>query len=164
VDGWRKALVAGAFAYTLLYASTVDVLMIRDSRYAVERWLYAHVGPEQLVGTAFPDTVTPRFRDFKSKDIGNIEDLQQYVPAYYVLNADYARAVPKDTPLGRFVTQLQQQTLGYRLVLRERTPAPWPWLPGAHHDLVGPRLETFSLSTLRSVNPTIEVYARVPPE
>ena len=33
---WGRAALAGAFAYTLLYAGTVDVLMMRDSRYDVE--------------------------------------------------------------------------------------------------------------------------------
>ena len=32
-------VLAAAFVYTFLYSSTVDVLMLRDSRYSVERWL-----------------------------------------------------------------------------------------------------------------------------
>ena len=44
---WTTAAVGAAFAYTLLYAGTVDVLMIDDSRYAAERWMRAHVGPQR---------------------------------------------------------------------------------------------------------------------
>ena len=39
-----------AFTYTLLYAATVDVLMIGDSRYEAERWMGAHVARNSLPG------------------------------------------------------------------------------------------------------------------
>jgi hypothetical protein len=159
---WRMALVAGVFAYTLLYGATVDVLMLRDSRYAVEQWLRARVGDDQLVGTVFPSVVLPRLGEFASEDIGTIDRLRQRAPAYFILNADYARAVPRDTLVGELVSGLQHQTLGYRLVFRYRAPPPWPWLPGGHPDLVGPRLAIPALSFLGSINPTIEVYAREP--
>jgi hypothetical protein len=38
---WATAAVGAAFGYTLLYAATVDVLMVGDSRYAAERWMRA---------------------------------------------------------------------------------------------------------------------------
>jgi hypothetical protein len=158
---WRVALVAGVFAYTLLYGATVDVLMLRDSRYAVEQWLRARAG-DQLVGTVFPKVVLPSLGDFQSEDIGTIDGLRRRAPAYFILNADYARAVPPDTPIGQLVTGLQHHTLGYRLAFRYRAAPPWPWLPAGHPDLVGPRLEIPALSFLRSINPTIEVYAREP--
>ncbi|HWF83715.1 MAG TPA: PA14 domain-containing protein [Vicinamibacterales bacterium] len=161
LQGWRVALVTGAFAYTLLYATTVDVLMVRDSRRTTEAWLRARVSPTDLVGTVFPPTVLPRLDEFDTEDLGSIHDLQEAKPAYYVLNADYARAIPVDTGLGQVIQGLQRQTLGYRLVFRCRTASPWPWLPAAHPDLVGARLETQSLSTLRAINPTMEIYERV---
>jgi hypothetical protein len=160
---WRIALVAAVFAYTALYAATVDVLMIRDARYTVEQWLQTHVGPDRLVGTMFSPYVLPRLDDFHSLDIGTIDDLRQNAPAAYILNADYARAVPTDTPLGGLIAGLQHETLGYRLVFRYRSPAPWPWLPFPHHDLVGPRLETDVHSVLRDINPTFEIYSRENP-
>jgi hypothetical protein len=134
---------------------------VRDSRYATEAWLRAHVTRADLVGTVFPPTVLPRLDEFRSADLGSIDDLREAQPAYYVLNADYARAIPSETQLGHLIQGLQQQTLGYRLACRYRTPSPWPWLPGAHSDLVGARLEPQSLSTLHAINPTMEIYERV---
>jgi hypothetical protein len=156
----RVALVAAVFVYTALYASTVDVLMMRDSRYTVEQWLRVHAGPDRLIGTMFPVYVLPRLDGLQAMDIGTIDDLRREVPADYILNADYARAVPADRPLGELISGLQHETLGYRLVFRYRSPAPWPWLPAPHHDLVGPRLETEVYSVLRDINPTIEIYQR----
>jgi hypothetical protein len=155
---WRVGLVAAVFVYTALYAATVDALMIRDSRYTVEQWLRLHARADDLVGSAFPVAVIPRLGDFASVDLSTIEDLQRWAPRYFVLNADYARAVPADSPTGRMVAGLQGQTLGYRLAFRYRSPAPWSWLPWTHRDLAGPRLETPVASILRDVNPTIEVF------
>jgi fibro-slime domain-containing protein len=158
---FRAAVVVGVFAYTLLYAATVDVLMLRDSRYVAERWLRAHAGPDRLVGTVFLRIVLPRLDGLQSADIGTIDDLRREAPAYFVLNADYARAVRAATPLGRLLGGLQDQNVGYRLAFRYRSPPPWPWLPAPHRDLVGPRLETPDtpvLSFLRDINPTIEIY------
>jgi hypothetical protein len=112
------------------------------------------------VGRVFPTIVLPRLHDFQSEDIGTIERLAQRTPAYFILNADYARSVSPERPLGQLVAGLQHETLGYRLVFRYRTPPPWPWLPAGHPDLVGPRLEVPVFSALWYVNPTIEVYAR----
>jgi 4-amino-4-deoxy-L-arabinose transferase-like glycosyltransferase len=156
----RTGLVTAAFAYTVLYAATVDDLMVRDSRYTVERWLDGHVGPDEQIGTAFPVIVLPRLGRFHTIDIGTLDNLRKWAPAYYVLNADYARAVPPETPLGRLIAALQEQQAGYRLMLRYHSPSLWPWLPAPDPDLLGPRLETPSLSFLRDINPTIEVYER----
>ncbi len=160
----RVALGAGvvvaAFAYAFLYAATVDVMMLNDSRYAVERWLRAHASSQDQIGVVFPVTVLPRLGDFNSVDISTPDNLVRWRPAYFVLNADYAAAVEPDTPLGRFVQQLQREDAGYRLALRYRSPSPWPWLPSPHPDLAGPRLDAPVLSVLRFINPTMEVYAR----
>ena len=63
VRTWSLAATAGAFAYTLLYAGTVDVLMIRDSRYDAERWMSAHVGRNELVGVSGLHEYLPRIDD-----------------------------------------------------------------------------------------------------
>jgi len=157
---WRFAGVVGLFMYSLLYAGTVDVLMIGDSRYAVERWMTTHISRDELVGASGLQEYLPRLSAFRWEDISNIAELQQERPAYVVLNADYARAVPPETGWGILIAGLHDGTLGYRLVGRFRRESPWPWLPGAHPDLVGARQETVVFSTLRNINPTIEIFRR----
>jgi hypothetical protein len=153
------ALVAIVFAYTTMYSATVDALMLHDSRYDAERWLRAHAD-DRLIGRVFPLVVLPNLDGLQSIDIGTPELLRDEKPDYFVLNADYAYAVDPATPLGELVQGLQHQTLGYRLAFRDRSAPPWPWLPGGHPDLVGPRLDRLSLSFLRDINPTIEIYVR----
>ena len=157
---WRIVGVGAVFAYSVLYAATVDALMIRDSRYRVEEWMAARIADNDLVGYVFPVQYYPRLERFKSAEISTVEQLQRDRPAYYVLNADYAQAEPTGSPTGRLIAGLQGGTLGYELAFRYRQPFPWPWLPDAHRDLIGPRTEQAPTSALRHINPTFEVFKR----
>jgi hypothetical protein len=154
------AVAAVTVAYSVLYACTVDVLMLRDTRYDAENWLEAHAGRERLVATTFPDVVNPRTLNFRSVDIHTTGDLAKWDPDFFVLNTDYARAIAPHRPEAALVAGLQHETLGYRRVYSHRGGVPWPWLPGGHPDLMGPRLDTKVLSFLRDLSPTIEIYER----
>jgi len=157
---WAAAAVAAAFGYSLLYAATVDVVMARDSRYTAERWLHAHVGSGEVVATMFPLQYLPRLDGLPWIEVRSVADLKEAKPAFYVLNADYARALAPDSEPGELVAGLQRDALGYTLALRYRGPAPWAWLPWGHPDLVGPRLDLPVFTFFRNINPTIEVYRR----
>jgi hypothetical protein len=159
---WSGRTAAGcvAFAYSLLCAATVDVAMLGDSRYTVEQWLSGRVTAADVVGYVFPQQYYPRFDRFNSAEITSVNALRQAQPSYYVLNADYARAEPRDTEIGRLIAALEDETVGYTLVLRCRNPIPWWWLPGAPRDLVGDRHERPIVSVLRHINPVYEVFRR----
>lgn len=158
---WRFAAAAGVFAYTLLYAGTVDYLMMRDSRYQVERWLRERIGPGQIVGTAGQREYIPTLDGFTHTDIPDLDALARVHPAYMLYNADYGRAVARDSDWGQMIQRLEHGTAGYTLVARFRAPLPWGWLPGLHRDLTGPRRERIVFTTVRNINPTIEVYAPI---
>ena len=158
---WRVGLAAAVFAYTLLYAGAVDYLMIRDSRYRVERWLRANIGASQGVGTSGQREYIPTLDGFIHTDVPDLASLASVHPAYMLFNADYARAVPRDSDWGHLIAALQHETAGYRLVATFREPLPWGWLPGLHRDLTGPRRERVVFTTIRNINPTIEVFAPI---
>jgi hypothetical protein len=157
---WSIAAIGAVFAYTLLYSATVDVLMISDSRYTVEEWMQVHLRRTDLVGVSGLREYLPRFGDLHLEDITTVDELRQEHPEYVVLNADYARAVPQDTAWGQMIAGLQGGTLGYQRVGLFRHASPWPWLPAGHPDLIGARHETIVFSTLRNINPTIEIFQR----
>ena len=158
VSIWRTTGVAAVFAFSSLYAASVDLAMLRDSRYVMEQWLVARVTPGDLVGLVFPEPYYPRLDRFHHREIGSIEQLQQERPSFYLLNADYGRAEPPDTRTGQLIAGLQNGQLGYELVFRFRQPNPWPWLPGMPRDLVGDRKERPVSSVLRQINPWYEVF------
>lgn len=158
----RITAVAMVFAYTILYAATIDALMLRDSRYVVARWVAGHVQPGEEVAVSGPREILPTFT-MQVADVATLEQLDRVRPAYYVLSADYGRAVPLDNYWGQVIAALQNGSAGYTLVARVRCPSPWPWLPDAHPELVGPRPIApggDATSVLRDINPTIEIYAR----
>ena len=64
---WRVAGAAAVFACTVMYATLVDVVMLRDSRYAVEQWLASRVGPGELIGFVFPRAVLPQARTLQQR-------------------------------------------------------------------------------------------------
>jgi len=156
------AAVTAAFAYSMLYAATLDALMVRDSRYVVARWASNRLQPGEIVGVSGPRELEPAFT-VPYADVATREDLDRLKPAYYVLSADYARAVPLDTGWGQLIAALQNGATGYALVARVRCSSPWPWLPDAHPELVGPRAIApggDAVSVLRDIDPTLEIYAR----
>jgi hypothetical protein len=157
---WRIAAVTAVFAYSALYSGTVDDLMLADSRYEARRWFEANASPGDVIGSCFGSHYLPDFRGYRNPEICTTSDLHREAPKFFVLNADYARAVPPDTPNGDLIAGLERQTLGYRRVARFRQRSMFAWLPGAHRDLVGPRLESAVFSTLRHIDPTIDVYLR----
>jgi hypothetical protein len=160
---WRTVPTVAVFACTLMYAVTVDTMMLRDSRYTVEQWLTAHIRRDDSVGYVFPMQYYPRLDRFNHAELVSPASLAQVQPAFFVLNADYARSEPKDSEIGRMITGLHSGRLGYSLAFRYRETVPWPWLPGAPRDLVGDRTERPIVSVLRHINPEFEVYTRNQP-
>ena len=157
---WRITGAGAMFLYTMLSAASVDVAMLRDSRYTVEQWLSAHVGPGDVVGFMFPQQYYPRLDRFNLAEISSAAQLRHDRPEYYILNADYGRAAPPGSDIAQFIAALQNGQLGYSLVLRYREPVPWPWLPGMPRDIVGDREERPITSVLRHINPWYEVFKR----
>jgi hypothetical protein len=156
------AIVGAAFAYTVLYSSMVDVLMLRDSRYTAERWLDMQTltPPDDIVASNVLPAYLPRVDAYKYADVESTLDLQMAQPKFFILNVDYLRGQAPDSPVGKMITALEQHTIGYSRVLRTRraTPWPWSWVPDPHRDLAGDRLEPVFVSNLRYINPTIEIF------
>jgi len=158
---WRRAAVAGMFAYTFLYSVTVDVLMLRDSRYAAEEWLRRHVDDEAVVAASSVITYMPRLDDFNSVAIFDPAALERIKPRFYVVNADYTFTEPPESPLGQVIAMVRSGDGPYRSVFTARSSNPWRWLPWGHPDLVGGRRDPEMVSFLRNISPTIEIYERI---
>jgi hypothetical protein len=157
---WRLAGAVAIVAYTALYAATVDVLMLRDSRYTVEQWLAERTRRSDVVGERGLPRYLPRLARFRLLDLDSVDTLNGAQPRFVALNADYTRVERQDAGLKSLLGALRGEQSTYRLALRVRSPSPWPALPGGHPDLVGDREDPRVVSFLRNINPTIEVYER----
>lgn len=151
---WRsiaKAAAAAAFVYSFSLAASVDVLMVKDSRYSIERWLHAHIPRGQSIAAVGLPNYLPRLDGYAWRSIEpRLPNLEGPVkPDYVVFNTRYALRFAEGSPERRFFEEFHDIGLGYRLVLKYQTPL--GWLPlraeGAY-------------SNLALINPEIEVYER----
>ena len=86
--GWSRALhraLAGAvLLYSLVYVAEIDVLMLRDSRYTLERYFAGVVHAGESVGYVFPTLYNPRLDAFQNSEITAVEQLQWEQPRWFV--------------------------------------------------------------------------------
>jgi PA14 domain-containing protein/dolichyl-phosphate-mannose-protein mannosyltransferase len=154
----RMALVSAAFAYSAIYVVSVDYAMANDSRYAVSRWLQARARSDQVIGSFGPLEYALLADRFPWRSVGSVEDVAAIRPAFIVLNADQMPTLPP--PVQTMHASLLDGRAGYRLALTVRSAA-LP-LPGRHPDLDGPARHGPEFSDLSMINPTIEVFERLP--
>jgi 4-amino-4-deoxy-L-arabinose transferase-like glycosyltransferase len=155
-----RAATLAVLAFAAARAASVDVLLARDSRYAVEDWLRREVGPSPLVAAVGPLEYLPRFDGLHWRRLGPAASrLAQVNPEVVVVNADYARRADEGTGERAFYTALDDGSLGYQVALRLRTD------PRVLLDTEALRREGRGRiwSNLDKVDPEIVVYRRAAP-
>ena len=146
---YRAGIVA-VLAYSFLYAASIDVLLLNDSRYTVEQWLEKRMKPGEVVGFMGPEYYLPRFDGLAAKRLRPTESvLERSRPDYLVINPEYAARFAPDTREGALFTKLSAGRAGYGLALQHQS------LPkGTFLDFEN------ILGNMAKVNPVIEVYER----
>jgi 4-amino-4-deoxy-L-arabinose transferase-like glycosyltransferase len=153
-----RGVAMAVLAFSLARAASVDVLLKRDSRYAVEDWLRREVGPGPLVAAVGPLEYLPRLEGLRWRRLGPAKSrLVQVSPDVVVVNADYARRADEGSGERAFHAALDDGSLGYRVVLRHRSR------PRVLLDMDALRREGRDRiwSNLDKVDPEIVVYRRV---
>jgi hypothetical protein len=82
----RAAAAAVALAYSLVYAATVDVLMLQDSRYTVERFFATRAAPQDRIVFVFPSLYNPRLDAWSNGEVTSVDQLKDQQPRWFVLN------------------------------------------------------------------------------
>ncbi len=147
---WHRAGILVGLGYSFLYAASLDVLLLNDSRYEVERWLSARVQPDEIDGFAGPEYYLPRLDDVAARRVRPTETvLERARPDYLVVNPDYAARFSPGTREGELFSNLAAGRSGYGLVL-------------SYQSQPAPMLLDFDgvLGNMAKVNPLIEVYER----
>jgi hypothetical protein len=162
---WRRlgiTLAASVFAYSLFYASAVDVAMLRDTRYTTEAFLATQPESGAPTGFVFPIDYYPRLSSSGSHEVTSIGDLNGRRPGYVVINDDYASFEPPETDRGVLLTGIRSGALGYLPVFHAPGGFAFRWLPWPHRELAGPRPPPTEpvTSSLRHIGPTYSVYVR----
>ena len=149
------ALVVAASA---LRALSVDVLLARDSRYAVEGWLREHAPPPAVVAAVGPLEYLPRLDGLHWRRLGpSIDRLRRVDPDVVVVNADFARRAAEGGSDAELYEALAGGRAGYRLALAQPASQTLPFLDvGTFRGDDPARVH----SNLDKVGPEILVYAR----
>ena len=157
----RSLALAAAGAIVVLSAlraASVDVLLARDSRYAVEAWLREHAPPPALVAAVGPLEYLPRLDGLRWRRLGpSMDRLRRVDPDVVVVNADYARRAAPGGGEAELYEALAGGRAGYRPALAQPASTTLPFL-----DLSTIRGEDPARvhSNLDKVGPEILVYAR----
>lgn len=152
----RWMAVTGVLAFGLLRCVSLDLVLERDSRYAVERWFESNVSRGARVAVLGPLEYLPRLHGFNWKQ--RTELLRAVLgmgPDYVVVNTDYA-ARAEDPRARELYAQLASGEAGYELALSERTRLEWPFRLDEYVRRRGDALPT----NLDKLNPEIRVYRR----
>ena len=156
----RLAIAAAVLAasWSGLRTLSVDVLMARDSRYAVEKWLRAHAAPPVRVAAVGPLEYLPRMDGLDWRRVGpTVARLRAVQPDVVVLNADFARRADPAGADAVLYEALRSGGAGYRLVHAEpATPA----LPFLDTDAFRGDDPLRVHSNLDKIGPPLLVYAR----
>ena len=129
-----KTVAVAAFAYSFSLAASVDVLMVKDSRYNVERWLHAHVPGGTKVGFVGLPNYLPRLDGYARRPVpASLPAFERAdKPDFLVFNSGYASRFPAESEEGRFFAGFPMTDPGYQPAYRYQTPLGWlPLRPGA---------------------------------
>jgi hypothetical protein len=155
------AAAAAVVASCALRALSVDVLLARDSRYAVEDWLRTHAPPPAVVAAVGPLEYLPRLEGLQWRRLGpSIDRLRRVDPDFVVVNADFARRAADGGSDAALHAALAGGQAGYQLALAQPPTATLPFLDVATFRSEDPARVH---SNLDKVGPEILVYARAAP-
>lgn len=132
-----RAAVTVVVLYSAFAAFSLDLLMIKDSRYEAERWIRENIPDGATVGLAVLPVYGPRTHGFHVLKIRHpFVNLRQlpYQPDYLILTTEWSR---RFVSLSEMKTRLREDYLereGYRIVFRYRTQ--FSWLPIDHRKVI----------------------------
>lgn len=150
----KTGLLALMVIYSFMHSLSVDVLMIADSRYEIEKWMKANIPHEAVIGLATPTEYGPRMDDFhwRSLPLSLPAFKEMPKPDYVILNTDFSGAFAKGSPEYRFFSRFADGIPKYKLVLRHRAALRWLVI----------KYKNF-FTNIDAINPEIQIYKRIGP-
>ena len=148
-----QAAVAVIFLYSLLYAFSLNIYMMKDSRYIAAKWVRCNIPKDATIGVVdwicyaqHLDAyrwffVTPYLVDFRKLSPK---------PDYIIIDAEFFRGYSPDSPELRFFENFYRGEEKYQLVFRSQTLL--PWLPLRDREI---RLH------INQINPEIKIYKKM---
>lgn len=125
-----RAAVAAVFIYSGLYAFSLDLLMVKDSRYAAEKWIQENIPADSFIGLGVLPVYGPRipgFRHFKMENPFMKLNSLPSPPHYIILTMEFSRRFSPPSGVEQRIRQFYLEQEGYKIVYRNKTR--FSWLP-----------------------------------
>ncbi|MEP7116406.1 MAG: PA14 domain-containing protein [Acidobacteriota bacterium] len=153
---WPRTLAVAAAAYSLALGASVNLLMMRDSRYAAETWLREHVDSHATVGYFEPLAYLPRPGALRFQELEtDWAQVEAAAPEFLVVNTEFAR---RERTLAFYIPLFSGTHPRYQPVARfKSTPGPAALLA---NDRVFWNGVEDPFTNLDKINPDIQIYAR----
>lgn len=155
----KRVLLGLLIGYSIWYAASIDIHLIADSRYKIEKWMAKHIRADAAVGFIGVVQCLPRSKNFKNSKFLFRPDrnrLQTARPEYLVFNPAITFGAHD------FYERLDLPGLGYVPVLDYRTAIGWTSIGPdtfikngsdrvfSNLDKINPQIKIFRLNTNRS--------------
>lgn len=168
---WRnffKFSIYLVFVYSFVYAFSINILMINDSRYVVEAWLRKNVSPDDKIVYVESLTYQPRLEQLdvaKTKHTTArkiVENLQSGEFDYIITTSSHSiNRYPPGTEKYEAFEQLYNGKLDYQEVFRYKSQPKWNLLkiqestPKEYYD------KRYKVGNLNKINPEIRVFKKI---
>jgi 4-amino-4-deoxy-L-arabinose transferase-like glycosyltransferase len=148
----KVMVLALIILYAVYNSFSVNLMMIKDSRYVIEKWMKKNIKQDTLIGVAGPIEYMPRMDNyswFKIKPFQ--EDWAQYEKAEVLLfNTEYSLRFDQNSAVHQFFSKQNEKNSGYRLEYQYKTPFKWIFL----------KYENV-LTNIDKINPEIKIFKKV---
>jgi len=148
-----EAAAAAIFLYSVLYALSLDIYMVKDSRYTAEKWIRQNIPREATIGAAVLIVYAPRLRGYPwfplELSLANFRELSPK-PDFVVVNSEYSRRFLPNSSPGKFFREFYRGEERYKRVFQYKTPL--SWLPLKHDEILG---------QINTINPEILIYKKM---
>jgi len=153
----KIVIVSMIFIYSFLYSTSIDILMVKDSRYKVESLIKQNINPNKSIVLFGKSKYLPRMRYFnqiKYIPKPNRKHLSFIKPDYFILNSDFTKKFKNKT----LYFKPDKGKLAYRLILQYRYNPPWILLN--HRNIYKNNKKVIS-TNLDKINPEIKIFKRI---
>jgi 4-amino-4-deoxy-L-arabinose transferase-like glycosyltransferase len=151
IPGIHRVALGAIFAYSFLYAASLDVFMVKDARYSAEEWMRHNIPKEATIGLAGWRSQLPRVEDRPSVLLPLYRRKFQAKPDFVIFNNESDRRFARGVTGSEFLQKISGGEVQYRIVFLSQTPL--RWLPLKHDEV---------REQINSIDPEIVIYKKVP--
>ena len=164
----KIGLITILFVYSFMYANSVNVLMLQDSRYTVEKWISKNIdSPTNLIYLG-DIRYFPRFEKLEGittngispSDLLNAVEEQEF--PYIVTTSGYSiNRFPKDSKEYQGFNKLYNSPSKYKLVFQHQSVPIWNFLTIEQPTSAEFYDARFKTGNFNKINPKISIFQRL---